>query len=323
MSKAGAVLTVLFLIFAANPEKNRVQNPSADKTKPVFTSAPIVPAAPKINVEAKTAEEKDLIRWLINNVYPDLEQNQKTLIDNGLFFVMNYDKKIAAAVLAFGPEDDPEYEYPDKNLYPDGTIKINFTFSMLDSIRPINSPDIDPRVKKTLRKFLIGVIAHEIKHAEQYMEHPVSALSAFSDCPEGICDPQKLKDTRIKMRYEFEATFYGWEVGIKSMTAEEWSYARNWMENNPKFKEGFFAAISQSSFEDLSAPIPEYMQSFYWSMFYPAAWAEECAEGTLSAADKDKAKKFLGASEQLVNILENTYSYLPPVVERLKTCVQE
>ena len=85
-----------------------------------------------VNVEANSPEIAALIKEAVVNAYPSLPPDQQKLIRDGLVFTV-YDEAgpISNYATAFGPEDDPQYRYPDRALYPRGTIKVNLCSSFL------------------------------------------------------------------------------------------------------------------------------------------------------------------------------------------------
>jgi hypothetical protein len=283
---------------------------------------------PNINVEAKTEEERDLLSLAIRDAYFLLEKTQQNLIDQGLFFVVFYEEPFTSEFRAFGPEDDiyypHPYRYPDTTLYPKGTIKVNITLRTMDFIRITNKVK-DPVVQTVLKHVTLDLLAHEIKHAEQYMQKPVLALSVPADCPGGICDEKKTEDTKTKVGYELEATAYGHAVGTKIIKHGDWDYASQWLKDHPELARGTRNNWSAKGFDHnyFETPITKWIKFLYGSMYEPVILAKKCAVGGLNADEAVAAKKFLSFNRKNDHFLERWYIYLTPVFEKLSSCVAD
>lgn len=260
----------------------------------LFSVASISYAAPTVNVEAGSEEEKAVLARSVQNVYPYLPESQQELIRKGLYFVVVSDSLLGRNAAAFGPEDDPSYRYPDTKLYPEGTIKVNIPASTLHMMRIVDG-DKGSDVSQ-MRGLLLEIIAHEIKHVEQYMAKPIKALSRPAECPKGVCDASRLEDTRLKLAYELEAMRFGQEV--RNAAAEKTG--------------GFFGARLGKPVEGMAALV-------YSAMYEPAVLAKKCdTNGFLSGYDKLAAEQYLGSASLSIRI----YPYLVPVLMRLKSCAE-
>lgn len=282
-----------------------------------------------INIKANSGSDRVIIASAIIDAYPNLPKDQQALIDQGLFFVMDYNEP-PAGVLGYGPEDDPEYKYPDTKLWPEGTIKVNLTVNAFELMRVISASN-DPSVQNVFKALVLDLIGHEIKHAQQYIAHPVLALSRADQCPEGMCDPERLKDTEAKMHYEFEATQFGYDIARKKISKEEWDRAMTWLRAHrsvlgPRLVD-FPGAVFQ---ETIALPLPDSAIWFYSAMYEPVMLVAGCAEGkTWNDEEKKLAFNFLIVNlhnkkdSEDKGVLEKVYPYLTPVFARLKVCLRE
>lgn len=260
---------------------------------------------------------------MVSEAYPLLEKSQQDLVGQGLYFVAFYEEPFASEQVAFGPEDDPAYKYPDKTLYPKGTIKVNITMRTLAMIRVVNQIS-DPLVRAMFWRRLLDLTSHEIKHVQQYMRHPVLALAAPADCPEGICDEQKTFDTEAKLSYELEATEYGDWIGIKPIKESDWAYAVQWAKDHPDLGKGTLAegVARWLRGKPSDPPVTDFIRLFYTSMYDPVMLAKKCvASGELDESEVAHAEYYLKANADHDHFLEHTYAYLTPVFKRLSSCV--
>ncbi|MDP3645853.1 MAG: hypothetical protein Q8R25_02085 [bacterium] len=282
-------------------------------------------ATPPICIEAKSDPDASLLRESVVEAYPQLEENQQKLIDQGLCFIWNYDKEWAEAAMGFGPEDDPEYRYPDTSLYPAGSIKVNFTLHLMSVLKLMRASDTDLRVQTTLKKYFVEVLAHEIMHVQQYIRGPILALSSANDCPDGLCDERRLADTKTKMEYEFSAMLYGWVQGRRHITSDELAFMLEWLKDHPEMLDDYTRRIKNVPYETISEPISASAKFFYRSMVLPALWTKACVEGTLDDDARREASYFLWVykTTDYGSNLSKNYPYLPLVVERLTKCLDE
>ncbi len=235
-----------------------------------------------VNVEAASAKDRQVLEHAVRDVYPDLPLSQQLLIQQGLFFVV-YDGPMAFDSDGFGPEDDPAYRYPDRTLYPTGTIMVNITrSSLLMMTRAAQG-------RKKSEKAVIELLAHEIKHVEQYMNHPVRALSVAGDCPLGYCADVLLEGTKIKLSYELEATRFGFKVAGVTLSDDAW-------------KEIAFG---------------------YVAMYRPPVLARRCVEReTLDKNERAEVRQFLKENHADRGVFERMYPFLTPVFKRLQECLR-
>lgn len=276
-------------------------------------------------VQMREQEETALVNKALRDIYPLLPESQKALIDQGLCFVGFYEEPLTHEIAGFGPEDDRfgdrPYKYPDTTLYPQGTIKVNMTLSTLGVIDLAYGVS-DALVRWWLMNAVQNFFRHEIKHVEQYIQHPILVLSSPDDCPMGICDAEKMKATKIKLGYELEATRFGNEVMMIGVNQQAWDYIRDWMKNHKEILGSRFEDFANlMSFEDMSQPVAPGIAFFYSAMYQPAVFAKTCAEtGKLSADDKRLYREFLKVNELYDNLIERVYPYLTPVFARIASC---
>ncbi len=303
MKRFGLILAIILLFFAA--QSSRAQD--------------------AFSIKANEGADTELLARALYDAYPNLKPDQQALVNQGLFFVMDY-REPSAGVVAYGPEDDSEYDakHGDTKLYPKGTIKVNLTLNSFEIMRVAYAVD-DKRVQATLKWLLLEIVSHEVKHAQQYMNHPVWALTNPEQCPGGACDAERAKDTQAKMQYEFDATNYGFKVGRSRITKEEWEYAMAWLKNHRSVLGPRLVDFPEASFEQTVAdPIPESTAWFYASMYQPVSLAATCASGKKwDKGEKTEAFNFLLINLQNQGALEKVYPYLTPVFERLKSCLRD
>ncbi|MBI5631515.1 MAG: hypothetical protein HY921_11605 [Elusimicrobia bacterium] len=166
-----------------------------------------------------------------------LPKDQRLMLARGLQFVVGRSpKNLADTVLGWGPEDDQDYVYPSRTFYPHGSIKVNISLRMIEALRAAEELRQAAKAPGTFYDFQGKIIelrwrqdeqvlavqaiddlfhrvaVHEIEHAKEYVEKPVNALSKPEQCPEGLCDAERIGDTRQKAEYEFRALRRDFEV---------------------------------------------------------------------------------------------------------------
>ena len=244
-----------------------------------------------VKVAARSHADIVLLTRMIRDVYPLLDPDQQQLVRDGLIF--RAAKRIGGA-LAYGPEDDPDYRYPDQTLYPSGTIKVNFAPSFVELIRKFyKTPKVfAPQAQHIAYAKLVEVVAHEIKHVEQYMKNPVLALARREDCPAGLCDEAKLEATQKKLEYELEATIYG--------------------------RRKYYEVRSEEQDRVL---LPQDVHQDYRTMYEPPMLVKKCVANMLTTEDRLLAEYYLPRLAS--GSYAEEYPYLPVVTERLKTCLRK
>lgn len=279
-------------------------------------------------VQMRSEEETGVVTNALHDIYPSLPESQQSLIDQGLCFVGFYEEPLTNEVSAFGPEDDRfgdhPYKYPDSTLYPKGTIKVNLTLKAIEQIHLTYRVN-DAKVKLWLMNDIENLFRHEIKHVQQYIQHPVLVLQNADDCPDGICDAEKTEATKVKLGYELEATAFGNEVRMRGLDQQNWDYIRDWLKNHPEILGDSFKNLADlPPFEYFSQPVTPGSKFFYSAMYMPVVFVRTCAEtGQLSTDDKTLAQKFLAVNERSGHFLEQSYSYLTPVFARMSACITE
>lgn len=268
--------------------------------------------------EAETESDRILIARWIETAYPRLEEAQRTLISQGLVFKAASGRLCKLGV-AYGPEDDPEYSYPDTRLYPQGTIKVNFCPVVLGWMR-LSKVLRGTEEQSVVNMIILEVLAHEIKHVEQYRKEPTLALANEADCPGGVCDFEKLKGTEIKFEYEREAKHYGTAVAFKSLKREKWMLLKNLFKSRPEIlSEGMYWVMG-TEYEDITNPWGDFTELAYESMYKPALIATKCVDREhMSPADFEYVIQLLGTRH--LGLLKSNYPYLGPVVRRLEFCI--
>ncbi|MBI4371583.1 MAG: hypothetical protein HY552_04725 [Elusimicrobia bacterium] len=132
---------------------------------------------------------------------------------------MNHNnKKLTKRYMGWGPEDDPEYEYPDTHFYPEkyvdakgvrrrGTIKANITEKFIQTM------DLGTELGRNnalaaagVRTFGRQFFAHEVTHERQYHAGPVQDLASVSGAVvNGLARRKVLEETKRKINYERQA----------------------------------------------------------------------------------------------------------------------
>jgi hypothetical protein len=242
-----------------------------------------------VNVEAESPAQAELVTKIVRDAYPLLDADQQQLVRDGLVF--RAAKQIDNA-FGYGPEDDPEYRYPDKTLYPKGTIKVNITPSFLSFAQGLY--DKDTPINSIFGGLLVELVAHEIKHVQQYMAEPVLALSSAEECPKGICDDAKLEATAKKLNYEFEATIYGQRK---------------------------YAEATNTSVEKDLVIINEYAYRAYAVMYEPPMLVKKCVAHSLTEEERVLAKRYI--ERDVLKKYAGAYPYLTVVMERLTECMEK
>jgi len=107
--------------------------------------------------------------------------------------------------MGWGPEDDPEYRYPDRKLFPEGTIKVNVSERAMQFLRFAHDELGGIQNNEGGRVWVLGFFVHEFTHDTQYMNRPVRDLNSGKPeevCPEGLCDLGLVAETKLKIGYE-------------------------------------------------------------------------------------------------------------------------
>ena len=175
----------------------------------------IKPGQTDILDQLTETREKEILQAAVADTYEflsDAPQLQE-IIRGGLHFVVNHTWSPTKKYFGWGPEDDPEYTYPDKNFCnastPEGTIKINLSQKFMKTLDlGLKLGEKDPDVMDGVKNFYRVIIAHELLHTHQWNTYPVAALSMFpKSCFDnnGLCDQEMIKGTKLKIKYEEEA----------------------------------------------------------------------------------------------------------------------
>ena len=166
------------------------------------------------------AREREILQAAIADTYNFLSDSPQLqeIVRGGLHFVVNHTwDPITKKYFGWGPEDDPEYKYPDKNFCnaatPEGTIKINLSQKFMKTLDlglklGEEYKETDPEIMEGVKSFYRTIIAHELLHTYQWHTYPVAALSMFPEsCTtnNGLCDQEMIKGTRLKIKYEEDA----------------------------------------------------------------------------------------------------------------------
>ncbi|MDO8664929.1 MAG: hypothetical protein Q7K44_05325 [Candidatus Liptonbacteria bacterium] len=275
----------------------------------------------KFNVGG-TPSNAAAVTQILGKVYHELPENQKVLIGNGLYFHAQCEEPFASIGGAYGPEDDPDYKYPDKNLYPTGTIKVNICPYSMDLFSIANKTD-DPVTAFVFEKLSLELFVHEIKHVEQYRENPVVALSKEDDCGKKyatICDPDKLEGTKTKMYYELAALRLGHELGPNKITAEQWTHAQAWLANHKELITPRIAGIEKMTHEQLQRT--DIGELFYSAIYVPIILAQQCKSGgKLNEMQIQYGFNVFELEDQSENSLTKGYPYLKNVFKELAPCL--
>jgi hypothetical protein len=167
----------------------------------------------------RIAEDERLVVAAIEMTYPRLPAYLRALVDE-LTFEIDHDDVIRAngkesrptkMFLGWSAEDDPDYRFPDRTLAPAGTIKVNFSEVFVQHVAFCESGLLKDEVALAgCRDSVADVIAHEVLHAYQYRTAPVRDLATTPNaCPDGLCNPYAIRDTKKKIEYEREAWVFG------------------------------------------------------------------------------------------------------------------
>ncbi len=141
---------------------------TAKPTTPVFDARVDAPSPPSSQNELPQEEELRLVRAALDDAYPRLPPDLQAIARKVVFLVSNGDPVWSVLVFGWGPEDDPEYRYPDTKFYPKGTIKVTLTKKTVTALALGEKlAPADPNVAEGVRVFGRYVIAHELTHARQ------------------------------------------------------------------------------------------------------------------------------------------------------------
>lgn len=242
-----------------------------------------------VNVEAESPAYATLLTNVIRDVYPFLDSDQQELVRAGLVF-----KAVQAMgnAVAYGPEDDPDYRYPDRTLYPKGTIKANLAPMFFALVQKVYGEGLP--LTSSYGGMLVEIIAHEIKHVQQYIANPVFALAHAEDCPKGLCDDVKLMATHAKLQYELEATLYG--------------------------QRKYYAVTKKPEPENFDRLIEKHAMRFYGIIYEPPMLVKKCVANTLTREERVLAEEYI--KRPAMRDYAEEYPYLTPVLGRLKTCME-
>lgn len=213
-----------------------------------------------------------LVRPVLQALYPTLSEEVREVLDRGLVFVLRRDpgsvELAAQGIEGWSAEDDPEYRYPDRRLYPQGTIKVNFTPFVLDTARLLRRIE-DPRAQKPLWVHLGRVLTHEVLHARQYMTKPIPNQEA---CPGGDCEEFRLKMAILKIQYETEAFEKDFEYEKRHGLEPE--ALLGYLNAHPEVLEGlppgFLPMLLRKKLAPREKTLKPYQVSFYWRGYDPA-----------------------------------------------------
>ena len=159
-----------------------------------------------------TADELRLMQRALEDAYPHLPSELQD-IARQVVFVISHDPVWTGRVFGWGPEDDPDYRYPDRRFYPRGTIKVTFTQKTIAALRLGErlSRD-DSKVAEGALVFARYIIAHQLTHAMQYHREPLSDLlelhrarDTSSICKDGLIDERMLTAAQKRLTYEHQA----------------------------------------------------------------------------------------------------------------------
>ncbi len=162
----------------------------------------------------------------------------------------------------FSAEDDPKYDKekldtkffnPDLSLdHPNqGQIRVALlpkflqamTFAYTEAVNHYRQTQ-DESTLVAFQSYAVALLYHELNHAAQYHLYPVTDIlvgdeKGDKNCPEGLCDPDLIRATNIKIFYEEQA--YQINVTISSAMKEEMAAAGQFLldfeEKNPNLFE--------------------------------------------------------------------------------------
>lgn len=157
-------------------------------------------------------QELSILRQILTDTYPHLSPALRSVARGTTFVIDHHHKPLTKFAFGWSAEDDPDYHYPDRNLYhpkrnPRGTIKVNFTERFLKALElGLKLGNEDPRAMAGLQGFYRSVVAHELTHSLQYQTAPVKDFSRFPDAiKDGLPNEAVLKDAQQKVEYERRA----------------------------------------------------------------------------------------------------------------------
>ena len=168
-------------------------------------------------------EEKELLQEELKDSYFHLPIELQEIAGKTVYVINHERDAVTKYYMGWSAEDDLEYELGDRKFFDpsldvrdkcNGTIKVNFTQKFVKTIA-IGKVlgEKDKKVLLGMKLLVHSIIAHELLHAYQYHTNPVRALSnpippfndCRSNCPEGLCDPNLLEETKKKIEYERDA----------------------------------------------------------------------------------------------------------------------
>ncbi|MBI3549634.1 MAG: hypothetical protein HY078_11390 [Elusimicrobia bacterium] len=157
--------------------------------------------APDVPVDAKAAADLDRVRGILRETYPLLPENLRALAAE-ITYVIHREHPIYAP--AWSAEDDPEYIFPDTNLFPAGTIKVNVSKHFLEWVEGLADARAAGTQPAVAARKIHGTIAHELEHARRYRTDPIPDLRVPDACPEGLCRLDLIEGEELKFRHERE-----------------------------------------------------------------------------------------------------------------------
>lgn len=220
-------------------------------------------------------EDVAKVRRVFESLYPGLMPETKDILAKGVIFQLSRSdlavKKGAGGVWGWGPEDDPDYRFPDTQLYPRGSIKVTFTPALIEWIDFAERAQ-HPRLKRFLMTTLGSTLTHELKHVDQFMTKPVRAFDRNDLCGEhGECDEDRLRDTMTKM-LDYEREAFETDFAYENTREDDRAWVRSHLERHPELLEGTSDAFRrnlQKTLIERSGPMKRYQIVYYNSAFRP------------------------------------------------------
>lgn len=281
----------------------------------------------QFNIEARAEKEWLLLQQMLERIYPKLRPDQQAVIDRGLFFVVSYwgeeegPEGITWQYHGFGPEEDREYRY-DRELYPQGTIKISITLRSL-AIEELANTVPDPIVSRVLQEVRSrNLIVHEVQHVLQIMRRPIRPLIRPEDCPGGLCDPEHLEDSRRKMLYEFEALRRDFKEARGPIEKKDLEYTAKWLEGHPEVLVPGLRNLPRRlrGWDDTEKAISEERLFLYSAGWRAAVLARYYIQNNKFPSKKarEEAERLLAYNKAHKGLLIKTYPYLSEVFRVLE-----
>lgn len=172
-------------------------------------------------------EEVSMVRDLLSELVPALPPELRGFARRLTYMVNHSDVELGTLFKGWSAEDDPSYRLGDKGLYPEGTIKVNFSPQFIMVIASSRRAITDERLRsfiEDMRRSVLGIAGHEILHARQYHRRPVRDLARVPGaCPtkgtmQGLCRKDLIEETKLKVEYEAEA--YRFEKTLNPKTPD-------------------------------------------------------------------------------------------------------